>query len=258
MGITRHLTATGAFSDGSLSDVSASATWAVQAAGMASVNNGVASGLALGATGVTATLGSVSASASVAVTTNTGSAAPQMPTERVAGHTATLLPGGRLRVVGGAKSAGTAAADLFDPASATWTTVASAAAKGYVNHPSAEIHDPVAATRTPRGSTAATHTSAGAVLLPDGRLLVAGGTQFALPAAELSDPATGAWTAAASRRGIRSSPTFTRLPDGSVMVCGGALDASGVDCETFWRGPARREAASLRGLKARGSPSRWG
>jgi N-acetylneuraminic acid mutarotase len=432
VGITRHFTATGTFSDGSVADVSASATWATQTAGIASVSNGAASGLALGSSGVTATIGSVSASATVAVTTNTWSAAPQMPTERVAGLTATLLPSGKLLVVGGVKSAGagTAAADLFDPASATWTTVApmsvmrashaatlladgrllvtggstvsSAAAKGYVNNTSAEIYDPVANTWTPAppmsvarshhtatlmadgkvlvvggenvnylveptaeiydpvantwsaprvqpqsprsqhtatllpsglvlisggfdivnglltplataelydpvlhttstttvdsngvsttvttitggldftattpmafarygqsatrladgrvvmvggatttteiydpvaatwatlGNTAATHTAAGAVLLADGRLLVAGGTQFALPTAELLDPATGAWTSAAPMLVIRSNPAATLMPDGSVMVCGGAPDSAGVDCETFW------------------------
>ncbi|MEO5687248.1 MAG: kelch repeat-containing protein [Burkholderiaceae bacterium] len=432
VGITRHFTATGTFSDGSVADVSASATWATQTSGIASVSNGAASGLALGTSGVTATIGSVSASATVAVTTNTWTAAPQMPTERVAGHTATLLPSGKLLVVGGVKSAGagTTAAELFDPVSATWTTVApmtvmrsshaatlladgrvlvtggstvsSAAAKGYVNNTSAEIYDPVAntwtlvppmsvarshhtatlmsdgkvlvvggenvtylveptaeiydpvantwaaprvqplsprsqhaatllpsglvlisggfdiinglltplataelydpvlhttstttvdgngvsttvttitggldftaatpmafphygqsatrladgrvvvvggattqteiydpvaATWTTQGSTAATHTSAGVVLLPDGRLLVAGGTQFALPTAELFNPATGLWTAASPMLVIRSNPTATLMPDGSVMVCGGALDTAGVDCETFW------------------------
>ena len=117
VGITRHFTATGTFSDGSVADVTASATWATQVAGIASVSNGAASGLALGTTSVTATLGNVAASAAVAVTTNTWTAAPQMPIERMGGHTATLLPGGKLLVVGGVTSAGTGIveADLFDP-----------------------------------------------------------------------------------------------------------------------------------------------
>ena len=432
VGITRRFVATGIFSDGSTADVSASATWSTQSPGIASVSNGAASGLALGSTGTTATLGSASASATLSVTTNTWTAAPAMPTERVAGHTATLLPSGKLLVVGGVKSAGvgTAAADLFDPVNATWTsaapmnvmrashaatlladgrvlvtggsTVSSAVAKGYVNDTSAEIYDPVANTWTPtppmsvarshhtatllpdgkvlvvggenlqylveptaevydpathawaaprtqplaprsrhtatllpsggvliaggfdivnglltptstaelydpvlhtrittvpdgqggsttvttitggldftatapmaiphdgqsatrlpdgrvvivggnttqteifdpvaatwttQGSTAATHTAHGAALLPDGRLLVVGGTQFALPDAELFDSATGRWSAAAPTLILRSNPTATSMPDGSVMVCGGASRSAGVDCETWW------------------------
>jgi len=428
VGITRHFTATGTFSDGSVADVTASATWATQTAGIASVSNGAASGLALGSTGVTARIGTVSAGAAVDVTTDTWTAAPQMPTERVAGHTATLLANGKLLVAGGVKSAGagTAAVDLFDPVAALWTsvapmnvmrsshtatlladgrvlvtggsTVSSTAATGYVNNTSAEIYDPVAntwtaappmsvarshhtatrlpdgkvlvvggenvlylvepsaevydpvantwtatraapisprsqhtatllpsglvliaggfdivnglltplataelydpvlhtttstdshgvvtttitggldftattpmafahygqsatrlgdgrvavvggnttqtelydpaaATWTTAGTTAATHTAHGAVLLPDGRLLVMGGTQFAQPEAELFDPATGLWAAAARMLVNRSNPTATLMQDGSVMVCGGALDTSGPDCETYW------------------------
>ena len=225
VGITRHFTATGTFSDGSSADVSASAVWATQTAGIASVSNGAASGLALGSTDVTATLGSVSASAGVAVTTDTWTAAPQMPTERVAGHTATLLASGKLLVVGGVKSAGagTAAADLFDPVSATWTpvapmnvmrtshtatllndgrvlvaggsTVSSVAAQGYVNDASAEIYDPVANTWTPtRAAPTSPRSQHTATLLPSGLVLIAGGFDIEmgvltpLATTELYDP----------------------------------------------------------------------
>jgi N-acetylneuraminic acid mutarotase len=119
------------------------------------------------------------------------------------GHSATRLGDGRVAIVGG----NTTQAELYDPATATWTSA---------------------------GVTAATHTTHGAVLLADGRLLVVGGTQFAQPTAELFDPATGSWTAAARMLVIRSNPAATLLPDGSVFVCGGALDTSGPDCETYW------------------------
>jgi len=255
VGITRHFTATGTFSDGSTADVSASAMWATQTAGIASVSNGAASGLALGTTNVTATLGSVSAGAAVAVTTDTWTAAPQMPTERVAGHTATLLPGGKLLVVGGVKSAGagTAAADLFDPASATWTsmapmnvmrsshtatlladgrvlvaggsTVSSVAAKGYVNDASAEIYDPVANTWTatpPMTAARAHHT---ATLLPDGTVLVYGGENLLYlvgATAEIYDPVANTWTATrVAPISPRSQHTATLLPSGLVLISGG-------------------------------------
>jgi len=255
VGVTRHFTATGTFSDGSTADVTASAVWATQAAGIASVNNGAASGLALGSTGVTATIGAVSNDAEVDVTTNTWTAAPEMPTERVAGHTATLLPGGKLLVAGGVESAGvgTAAADLFDPVSATWTsvapmnvmrashtatlladgrvlvvggsTVSTSAAKGYVNNASAEIYDPVANTWTatpPMSAARAHHT---ATLLPDGKVLVVGGENLLYlvePTAEIYDPVANAWSAPrAEPIGERSQHTATLLPSGLVLIAGG-------------------------------------
>ena len=255
VGITRHFVATGTFSDGSVADVTASATWGTQAAGIASLSNGAASGLALGSTGATATIGTVSAGATVSVTTNTWTAAPAMPTERVAGHTATLLPSGQLLVVGGVKSAGagTAAADLFDPASATWTpmapmnvmrsshaatlladgrvlvtggsTVSSAAAKGYVNNTSAEIYDPVANTWTPVPPMSAARSHHTATRLPDGKVLVVGGENLQYlvePTAEVYDPATNTWaTPRTPPLAPRSQHTATLLPSGLVLIAGG-------------------------------------
>jgi hypothetical protein len=262
VGITRHFTATGTFSDGSTADVTASAVWATQTSGIASVSNGSASGLALGTTGVTATIGAVSAGAQVAVTTDTWTAAPQMPTERVAGHTATLLASGKLLVAGGVKSggAGTAAADLFDPVSATWasvapmnvmrashtatlltdgrvlvtggSTVSSAAAKGYVNNASAEIYDPVANTwtATPPMSVARSHHTA--TLLPDGKVLVVGGENVLYlveASAEIYDPVANTWTATrAAPVSPRSQHTATLLPSGLVLIAGGFDIVQGV------------------------------
>ena len=255
VGITRHFTATGTFSDGSVADVTASATWATQTAGIASVGTGAARGLALGSSGVTATIGTVSAGAEVDVTTDTWTAAPQMPTERVAGHTATLLANGKLLVAGGVKSAGagTAAVDLFDAVAATWTTVApmnamrsshtatrladgrvlvtggstvsSAAAKGYVNNTSAEIYDPVANTwtATPPMSVARSHHTA--TLLPDGKVLVVGGENVLYlvePSAEVYDPVANTWSATrAAPISPRSQHTATLLPSGLVLIAGG-------------------------------------
>ena len=255
VGITRHFTATGTFSDGSVADVTASATWATQVAGIASVSNGAASGLALGTTSVTATLGNVAASAAVAVTTDTWTAAPQMPIERVSGHTATLLPGGKLLVVGGVTSAGTGIveADLFDPVAAAWTpvaptnvmrsshtatlladgrvlvvggsTVSTSAAKGYVNNTSAEIYDPVGNTWTLTAPMSAARSHHTATLLPDGKVLVVGGENalyLVEPTAEIYDPVANTWSAPrAAPIAERSQHTATLLPSGLVLIAGG-------------------------------------
>jgi hypothetical protein len=79
-----------------------------------------------------------------------------------AGHTATLLPNGKVLVAAGLDSnfVPLTSAELYDPATGTWTATGSLAAARY------------------------DHT---ATLLPNGKVLVAGGS-FALASAELYDP----------------------------------------------------------------------
>ena len=62
-----------------------------------------------------------------------------------------------------------------------------------------------------------------ATLLPDGRVLVAGGYNGTTPvaSAELYDPATGLWTLTGSLAIIRYGHTATLLPNGKVLVTGG-------------------------------------
>ncbi len=255
VGITRRFTASGTFSDGSVVDVSAGVAWSTTTPGIAAISQGAASGLALGTTPVTATLNGVSASAVVAVTTDTWTASPAMPTERVGGHTATLLPGGKLLVAGGvgANGAGTANVDLFDPVAASWihaapmatqrtshtatlladgrvlvtggSTVSTAAAKGYVNNLSAEIYDPVANQWTAAAPMSVARSHHTATRLPDGRVLVVGGENASYlvgATAEIYDPALDTWTVTATPPvSARSQHTATLLPDGQVLLAGG-------------------------------------
>jgi N-acetylneuraminic acid mutarotase len=116
------------------------------------------------------------------------------------GHTATLLPDGRVLVAGGgaeetAFEGGprSASAEVFDPQSGQWTTIASMS-------------------EARMGFTA--------TLLPDGRVLVAGG-DGGFAAAELFDPSTGKWTATGSMVEGRFGHTATLLADGTVLVTGG-------------------------------------
>src|SRR5215831_8384964 len=64
-----------------------------------------------------------------------------------------------------------------------------------------------------------------ATLLPDGKVLVAGGRRVAdqdvLDSAELYDPSTGRWSVSGSLIYPRSGHTATLLPDGKVLVAGG-------------------------------------
>ena len=115
------------------------------------------------------------------------------------GHTATLLPGGRVLVAGGYG----ASAELYDPVTGLWTATGDMTEPYY-------------------GHTA--------TLLLDGTVLVAGGDApsgpgaRAWPHAEVYDPATGTWEAVATMVTPRLEHTATLLPDGRVLVSGGRLD----------------------------------
>ena len=167
------------------------------------------------------------------------------------GHTATLLPDGKVLVAGGAQSYDErlSSAELFDPSIGSWTATGDMAA-GRVGHTatllpdgkvlvaggrgkternlaSAELYDPSSGSWTATGSMAAGRTAQTATLLPDGRVLVAGGwDDDLLASAELYDPSSGSWTATGNMAGYQgsmsdaASQTATLLPDGKVLVVG--------------------------------------
>jgi Kelch motif. len=70
-----------------------------------------------------------------------------------------------------------------------------------------------------------------ATLLPDGKVLVAGGNAAggALDSAELYDPANGTWTTTGRMVTRRTGDTATLLPDGTVLVAGGNDDVGPLD-----------------------------
>jgi WD40 repeat protein len=78
-----------------------------------------------------------------------------------------------------------------------------------------------------------------ATLLPNGKVLAAGGSTTgssgSLASAELYDPASGTWTATASLGTKRIHHTATLLPNGKVLVAGGYNETSGAlaSCELY-------------------------
>jgi len=97
----------------------------------------------------------------------------------------------------------------------------------------AESYDPVSQTWTPT-STKMTHANWDPILLPDGKVLVAGGIKGTQPTsvnvadAELFDPSTGIWTATGSMSTDRAGHTLTLLTSGQVLVAGGSSGGWGV------------------------------
>jgi hypothetical protein len=146
----------------------------------------------------------------------TGDAGTFNPTgslaEPRAAHTATLLPDGRVLVVGGAVSL---PPEPPYPATAT-----------------AEIWDPGTDTFGPTGSLAEPRSYHTATLLPDGRVLVAGGWRDEedtedLASAEVWDPSTNTFSPAGSLARARTTDDggiAVALPDGRVLVVMPAVD----------------------------------
>ena len=167
---------------------------------------------------------------------------------------ATLLLNGKLLITGGyGKEGPRSVAERYDPDAGTWTVtgpmnsaradhtatllrdgrvlVAGGLGSGNnIRNPlsSAEIYSPASGKWTSTGSLNFGRSSHKASLLPDGRVLVAGGAgedAISLASAELYDPATGTWTMTSPMNVARTDHKPLLLPGGKVMVLGGFNDA---------------------------------
>jgi hypothetical protein len=69
----------------------------------------------------------------------------------------------------------------------------------------------------------AARTSHTATLLPDGRVLIAGGY---LPSAEIYDPRLEAWLPTEEMTSVRTFDTATLLLDGRILFAGGIDDTN--------------------------------
>jgi hypothetical protein len=176
-------------------------------------------------------------------------------------HTATLLPDGRVLVAGGegANGAMLSSAELYDPSTGIWSPTGSLSqarefhtatvlpdgrvleAGGYsggasrTRLSSAELYDPATGTWSQTGSMSQGRSLHGAALLPNGKVLVAGGYDgnVATASAELYDPSTGTWSPTGSLSQARYFHTVTALPDGQVLVAGGGSQHTLASAELY-------------------------
>ena len=135
-----------------------------------------------------------------------------MSVPRVA-HTATLLYGGNVLIAGG-----------YSIFSGSVTPF-----------PSAELYYPVRATFSPTGNMTATRAYHTATLLPDGRVLIAGGYYslanqgfIVASSAEIYDPGTNTFSETGPMSTPRMNHTATLLNDGRVLIAGGLLDGHAI------------------------------
>ena len=171
-------------------------------------------------------------------------------------HTATLLPSGKVLIVGGVTPSAIPGngdiaiftAELYDPGTRSFTATgtptlsnsartATLLGSGKVlvtgDDTGADLYDPALGTFAATGSMASAHGSAyTATRLAGGKVLIAGGYNFSAGgtrnAAEVYDPATGTFTATTGNlQQGRSSHTATLLQSGKVLVTGGTVCGEG-------------------------------
>jgi len=114
------------------------------------------------------------------------------------GHTATLLPDGKVLIAGGMR-------------------------RNQDFYKSAELYDPATGKFQPTGEMNQRRVGQIAVLLQTGKVLVAGGWvgHGGTDSAELYDPATGRFTVIGKMSSPRGRPSATLLANGDVLIAGG-------------------------------------
>lgn len=182
----------------------------------------------------------------------TFSGAGSLTVDRGQAFSGTLLDNGKVLLVGGqVGDTSLASAELYDPATGASTPTgnmsvarsfhsATLMADGRVlivgGHrsnfrnsalASAEIYDPATGGFAPTGAMSIGRQEHTATLLPDGRVLVAGGYDddlddpTAQSTAEIFDPDTGTFAPTATMASERGNHTATMLRSGKVLIAGG-------------------------------------
>ena len=163
------------------------------------------------------------------------------------GHAATLLISGKVLVTGGGNGTADPTAELYDPATGTFSSITGNMTEARSGHTAtllklsnpaainygkvliagsvdmtAELYDPSTSTFAATGSMHHARSSPTATLLSTGKVLIAGGNSTSGDlVAELYDPASGTFSDTGSMTTGRAGHTATLLSDGHVLIAGG-------------------------------------
>lgn len=134
--------------------------------------------------------------------------AGNLVSKRTREFTATLLPNGKVLIAGGIGEGGIGGYFMFD---------------------SGEIYDPITNSFTATSNMAQKRSNHTATLLPDGRVLIAGGnsTGDSLDSAELYDVKTDRFSPAGNLITSRFGHSANLLPNGKVLIAGGRGGSNG-------------------------------
>ncbi len=176
--------------------------------------------------------------------------------------TGTLLPDGRVLIVGGSNGKPNGdnlvilkTAEFYDPAAGTFSLSGAKMKTPRANHTAtllpngkvliaggmnamiprirwgsctnlAELYDPATGTFSSAGAMAVVHCGHNAALLPNGKVLIVGGND-----AELYDPATNSWTSAGTMNASHAGSAVL-LNNGKVLLAGSTVPAELYDPAT--------------------------
>jgi hypothetical protein len=144
-------------------------------------------------------------------------------------NTATLLPNGKVLIVGNFENDGSpGVAAMYDPSTATFASL---------------------------GNTTAPHEFSTGTLLPDGTVLIAGGQLPAgenSPGIDLYSPASSTFIAEGNMTAPRYLHTATLLPTGEVLIAGGVLHWPFYAAAELYRPPVLHAAPVLLSLSGDG------
>ena len=177
----------------------------------------------------------------------TGAFAPAAPliVARAQSGIATLADG-RILVLGGVRQTTSggeflSSAEIYDPTTASWSVTAGSLNGGtstaspvtltlsdgkvmVLTSTNSQLFDPATGQFSLPTNLTTWRSRPSAALLPDGRVLLAGGqdsSNVILTSADIWNPATGTWSATGSMATARTAATATRLADGRILVAGG-------------------------------------
>jgi WD40 repeat protein len=179
---------------------------------------------------------------------------------------ATLLHDGRVLALVNGDADGEVGAEVYDPASGTWTVTGQMVrgANGVgdtavvlqdgrvlvAGGNGAQLYDPITGAWIATGKMTIPRDYTAAALLPDGKVLAAGGEVggYGGPdVTELYDPNTGSWIAIASPRVGLTANTAVLLRDGDVLVAGKDSQLEVYDAATgTWMEPVEGPAFDMR------------